>query len=92
MQYVKDIITQATGITEYQRQSALSELDLPPGQDEILRVGQIGIMCALLECYCVDNGLPYESANDLAHKYPAHRHWLEAYMQLWDSSDLTESD
>ena len=92
MKYVKDIIARATGITEHQRQVALSELDLPPGQDEILRVEQIGIMVALLERYCADNGLPYESADDLAHKYPLHAQWLQAYMRLWDSSGLTERD
>jgi hypothetical protein len=83
MQYVKDIIARATGITEDERRTALSELDLPPSQNEILRVGQIGIMRALLERYCADNELPYESVDTLAYRYPTHAQWLGAYIRLF---------
>jgi len=92
MQYIHELIERATGITDAEKQIAHSELDLPPGQDEILRVGQIGIMCALLERYCADNELPFESADDLAHKYPAHAMWLETYIRMWDLCGLTERD
>jgi hypothetical protein len=83
MIYIHELIERATGITDAEKRIAHSELDLPPGQDELVRAGQVGLLCALLETYCRDNGIPYESADDLAHKYPTHAPWLFAFGELW---------
>lgn len=84
------------------------DCDLPPAVDEMVRTGQIGLLCALLQRFCEDNELPLRmSADDLATQLrheaerapPAIRaakiaqaKWLENYGTLWDQSDLTEVD
>ena len=90
MQYIHELIERATGITDAEKRIAHSELDLPPGPDELVRAGQVGLLCALLETYCRDNGIPYESADDLAHAYPAHARWLLAFGALWGATLDTE--
>lgn len=90
-----------------QRDALLADSDLPPGQDEMVRTGQIGLLCALLQRFCEDNELPFTSADELATqlRHEAERappkvraaklgqaKWLETYGALWDQSDLTETD